>query len=72
MLNAAKSKFMLLFRSPKIIPSISLKINGKSIEQVKGILHPELPDSIYFNIKIFLQFKFQICAYTQLKSKKKK
>ena len=37
--------------------------------QFKGILHPEMPDFYYFNIKIFLQFKFQICAYTQLKSK---
>ena len=38
---------------------------------VKGVLHPEMPDILYsiFYIKIFLQFKFQICAYTQLKSK---
>ena len=37
--------------------------------QFKGVLHPEMPIFYYFNIKIFLQFKFQICAYTQLKSK---
>ena len=29
-------------------------------------------DILFFNIKIFLQFKFQICAYTQLNSKIKK
>ena len=42
--------------------------------QFKGVLRPEMPDILYifFNIKIFLQFKFQICAYTQLKSKIKK
>ena len=41
--------------------------------QFKVFLHPEMPDIyIFFNIKIFLQFKFQICAYTQLKSKMKK
>ena len=37
--------------------------------QFKGVLHPEMPDILFFYIKIFLQFKFQICAYTQLKSK---
>ena len=38
--------------------------------QIKGVLHPKMPDILFFfNIKIFLQFKFQICAYTQLKSK---
>ena len=41
--------------------------------QFKGVLRPEMPDILFFfNIKIFLQFKFQICAYTQLKSKIKK
>ena len=41
--------------------------------QFKGVLHSEMPDILFFfNIKIFLQFKFQICAYTQLKSKIKK
>ena len=41
--------------------------------QFKGVLHPEMPDILFFfNIKIFLQFKFQICAYTQLKAKFKK
>ena len=41
--------------------------------QLKGVLHPEMPDVLlFFNIKIFLQFKCQICAYTQLKSKIKK
>ena len=41
--------------------------------QFKGVLHPEMPDVLFFfNIKIFLQFKFQICAYTQLKGKTKK
>ena len=35
--------------------------------QFKGVLHPEMPDILFFfNIKIFLQFKFQIFAYTQL------
>ena len=38
--------------------------------QFKGVLHPVIPDiPFFFNIKTFLQFKFQICAYTQLKSK---
>ena len=38
--------------------------------QFKGVLHPEMPDILFFfNIKIFLQFKFQICVYTQLKNK---
>ena len=38
--------------------------------QFKGVLNPEMPDILFFfNIKIFLQFKFQICAYTQLKNK---
>ena len=41
--------------------------------QFKGVLHPEMPDILhFFNIKIILQFKFQICAYTQLKRKFKK
>ena len=41
--------------------------------QFKGVLHPEMPDiPFFFNIKIFLQFKFRICAYTQLKNKIKK
>ena len=36
----------------------------------KGVLHPDMHDIlIFFNIKIFLQFKFQICAYAQLKNK---
>ena len=39
----------------------------------KEVIHPEMPDIFFiFNIKIFLQFKFQICAYTQLKTKTKK
>ena len=38
-------------------------------ERVKGVLHPELSDILFFNIKIFLLFKFQICACTQLESK---
>ena len=38
--------------------------------QFKGVLHPKMPDILFFsNIKIFFKFKFQICAYTQLKSK---
>ena len=40
------------------------------LNSVKGVLHPEMSDILFFfNIKIFLQFKFQICAYTQLKLK---
>ena len=39
--------------------------------RVKGVLHPEMPNILVFNIRIFLQFIFQICTYTQLKSKKK-
>ena len=36
----------------------------------KGVLHPEMPDILFFLMsRYFLQFKFQICAYTQLKSK---
>ena len=41
--------------------------------QFNGVLHPEMRDILFFfNINIFLQFKFQICAYTQLKAKSKK
>ena len=41
--------------------------------QFRGVLHPEIPDILFFfNIKIFLQFKFQICASTQLINKIKK
>ena len=41
--------------------------------QFRGVLHSEMPDILFFfNIKIFLQFKFQTCAYTQLESKIKK
>ena len=43
-----------------------------SIRKVKGVLHPEMPDILFFYIKIFLQFKSQICAYTQLKNNKLK
>ena len=31
---------------------------------LRGVLHPEMTDILFFNIKIFLQFTFQICAYT--------
>ena len=37
---------------------------------VKCFCTLKCPIFYLFNIKIFLQFKFQICAYTQLKSKK--
>ena len=41
--------------------------------QFKGVLHPEMLDILFFLIsRYFLQFKLQICAYTQLESKIKK
>ena len=40
--------------------------------QFKGFCTLKCPIFYFFNIKIFLQFKFQICAYTQLKNKIKK
>ena len=36
---------------------------------LKGLCTLKCPNSINFNIKIFLKFKFQICAYTHLKTK---
>ena len=38
--------------------------------QFKRVLHPEMPDVLFFIIKMLLQFKFQRCAYTQLEKKK--
>ena len=35
---------------------------------LRGFCTLQCPNSIFFNIKIFLQFKFEICVYTQLKS----
>ena len=34
MLNAAKSKFMIFFKVPKVVPRLSLTIAGNPIEQV--------------------------------------
>ena len=34
MLNAAKSKFMIFFKIPKVVPRLSLTIAGNPIEQV--------------------------------------
>ena len=36
---------------------------------LSGFCTLKCPNSIVFNIKIFLKFKFEICAYTQLKKK---
>ena len=33
-LNVAKSKFMLCFKHPKVVPTLKLLINGNPIEQV--------------------------------------
>ena len=33
-LNVAKSKFMLFFKHPKVVPTLKLLINGNPIEQV--------------------------------------
>ena len=33
-LNVAKSKFMLFFKHPKIVPTLNLSINGDLVEQV--------------------------------------
>ena len=33
-LNTAKSKFMIFFKHPKVIPKLNLKIDGNAIEQV--------------------------------------
>ena len=38
---------------------------------LRGFCTLKCPNSIFFNIKIFFKFKFEICAYTQLKSQKK-
>ena len=33
-LNTAKSKFMIFFKNPKVIPRVNFKIGGNTIEQV--------------------------------------
>ena len=36
-LNVAKSKFMLFFKHPKVVPTLKLLINGHPIEQVTNL-----------------------------------
>ena len=47
-LNVAKSKFMLFFKHPKIVPTLNLSINGNLVEQVTNFIF--LGITIYQNI----------------------
>ena len=65
-LNQRPAVFRYLF-DKVIVQSLASVINIKSY-----VCTLKCPNSIFFNIKLFLQFKFEIGAYTQLKAKFKK